>query len=345
MQTFTSLLILFLYLLVFLLFIHLYRSMKVSRLKKMYEEALRNLECGNYGRAIEIFNRMLMTGGDIKEVWLNKGVAFVKVGKYDEAILAFREALKIDEEYQEAWINLARALVESGRVDEAIDAYDRLMSLGDSEKWKMEKGVALYRAERYEEALETLSSLENPEAMIYSALCLSKLGRSEEAVEIYRKVLEKDPENSIALNNLATLLFRSEKYDEAVRILKEIHEKFPSTEIKRRLSEVLMITGNYGEARELFEELIKSAEEDSDVCYNAALCFFMSGEIDRAKELADRAIELNPYAGDAWLLRARIHEATGNERGAEYSVKRAIQLDEELRKIVEKDEKLRKYLN
>jgi len=319
--------------------------MKFSQLKKIYEEALKLVEIEEYSKAIELFNKIIMKEERIKEVWMNKGVAFAKMGKYDEAISSLREAIKIDENYKDAWMNIARALVESGRFEEALEAYDKLISLGDSKKWRLEKGITLYKAERYEEAVEVFSSLEDVDAMIYSALSLSKIGRFDEAIEFYRKALEKDPKNEIALNNVVTLFMRLERWDDATKLLKKLREMNPSTEVLRHLSSVLMLSKDYKSALEVFEDLLQKNKDDEDVYYNSALCHFFVGDLEKAKRLVDKAIELNPYAGDSWLLRARIHDEMKNEKGAEYSVKRAIQLDEKLRKIVEKDEKLSKYLD
>ncbi|MBC7114911.1 MAG: hypothetical protein PWR13_585 [Archaeoglobi archaeon] len=346
MDFITTLAVIFIfYFLALLVFLHFYRSFKASKIMRLYREALDLIKREDYGRAIELFNRVLMEDEEIKEAWMNKGVALAKLGKYDEAVISLREAIRRDENYEEAWMNLARVLVEAGRIEEAIEAYEKLKSLGDSEKWALEEGIALYRAGRFEDALKILSGIDEHEAKIYCALSLSKLGRDDEAIEIYRKLLEENPDDSIALNNFVALCIKKEKLREASEFLRSLERRHPSFELRRRLGEIFLLSGDLEESLRIFEEILKENPEDRDLLYNASLCYFLNGRHEDARKLIDRVIEQNPYEGDAWLLRGRIHDALGNEKGARFSVMKAIQLDDKLRKIVERDEKLSKYLS
>jgi|GEM_PF-2046183 len=341
----TLAIILILYFLALILFLHFYRSYKSSKILRLYREALQLIRREDYERAVELFNKLLMEDEEIKEAWMNKGVALAKLGKYDEAVISLKEAIKIDGNYEEAWMNLARVLTEAKRIDEAIEAYEKLRSMGEAYKWALEEGFVLYRAERFEEALKILSEIDDREARIYSALCLSKLGRDDEAIEIYKKLLEEEPDDSVALNNFIVLCRKRERLREASEFLRALTKRKASAELKKRLGEVLLLSGDLKESLKFFEEILQEMCEDRDLLYNAALCYFLNEKYQEAKKLIDRVIEQNPYEGDVWLLRARIHDALGNENGAKFSALKAVQLDEKLRKIIEEDEKLSKYLN
>lgn len=62
------------------------------------------------------------------------------------------------------------------------------------------------------------------------AFCLQNLGRFEEAEASYNRAIQADPKNSIALNNLAGLLFRQGDYEGALDYAEEaleINAKLP----------------------------------------------------------------------------------------------------------------------
>ena len=86
------------------------------------------------------------------------------------------------------------------RARRALDAGDpeRAAELFRQPEWK---GPAQYQARNYEGAIESLQDLRDTESVYNAGNALARLGRYEDAISAYDRVLEKDPDHADALYN------------------------------------------------------------------------------------------------------------------------------------------------
>lgn len=110
------------------------------------------------------------------EDWYNLSFAQQKLGKAAEARKSLQSALKADPEHAPSLYSLAFMDFEAGSADKALAGFQAAI--------KARKG-------------------DYPEAQYNAAVLLGDLGRYEEAAEIYRGLLKKDPANEDAKSNLA----------------------------------------------------------------------------------------------------------------------------------------------
>ena len=116
--------------------------------------------------------------------------------EHEAAISAYKRALLLNPNDADLMSDMADALAHSGRSDEAITLLEKAMRLNpfypDQYLWHL--GGAYYNLHRYEEAIETLQSMQNPtEGRRLLAASYAQLGRMEEARGHARKVLEAHP--------------------------------------------------------------------------------------------------------------------------------------------------------
>ena len=54
------------------------------------------LDCGNYGNALNFFEQAISLDQKDPDLWNLKGIALRSLGRYDEAISCFNKSLSID---------------------------------------------------------------------------------------------------------------------------------------------------------------------------------------------------------------------------------------------------------
>jgi TolB-like protein/class 3 adenylate cyclase/Flp pilus assembly protein TadD len=116
--------------------------------------------------------------------------------EHDAAISAYKRAVLLNPNDADLISDMADALAHSGESDEAIVLLEKAMRLNpfypDQYLWHL--GGAYYNLQRYDEAIRTLQSMQNPtEGRRLLAASYAQLGRLEEARGHAQKVLEAHP--------------------------------------------------------------------------------------------------------------------------------------------------------
>ena len=163
-------------------------------------------------------------GSDISDVstWpdeMVRGMYLTEVAHdYAGGIEAFEKLVEQDPQEPKYRSMLGNVYVRAERYEDALQAYDAELSLLDDpvEQAKVwfKKGETLRRADNYPEAIEAFqeSSRLDPEdvaPVVQAALLYLVTGRYDEEIAQYKQVLKLDPDNVIALNNLAYGLVES----------------------------------------------------------------------------------------------------------------------------------------
>ncbi|HUG37122.1 MAG TPA: tetratricopeptide repeat protein, partial [Candidatus Limnocylindrales bacterium] len=195
-----------------------------------------------------------------------RGEEYFKERKYNEAIIEYQNALQIDKEFVPALHALGRVYArtfwfldasrELGRahriapdsIDIAVDYGRSLVEVGDWEEadalaaailarepqnphgFYIRAGALLGRA-KAEEALTILDALQGsgalPEVEPARAEALFNLGRSEQAEQVLRNALAKDPGDARSLAGLGAIHLARKNYQEATRLYDEAKELRP----------------------------------------------------------------------------------------------------------------------
>ncbi len=164
------------------------------------------------------------------------------------------------------------------------------------------KGELLRGARRYEQAMEVFNTaLEivpgNSDLLYARALVAERLGRIDLLEADIRTILKTEPDNAHALNALGFTLadqttryeeaygylkraieimpddaaiidswgwvhYRLGEYEKAISLLRKALSRFDDAEIAAHLGEVLWVSGNQQEAREVWQRALKKSPED-----------------------------------------------------------------------------------
>lgn len=145
------------------------------------------------------------------------------------------------------------------------------------------------------------------------AVLLSKDGKLDESITLFREVLTKNPEDSNVNFNLALVLMKKEQFLEAVPYLKKSIQLFSNDDNLRELGVCYIKLKEFDQAREY---LIKATSQfgSSDSENVLGVYFFQISHFDEAKRHFDLATKLNPKNKDAWFNLSDAYAELGMDR-------------------------------
>ncbi|HLB31065.1 MAG TPA: tetratricopeptide repeat protein [Gammaproteobacteria bacterium] len=192
-------------------------------------------------KAIAYLQKAIEARPDYAAAYHNLGVCLRLTGQSGQAIEHYKTALRLGLKRPELYQNLGNALTDTGDFKPAIEAYREALALdpGSSELKQLLAAAEAKRqtdtnreaelcsllesylaTRRPQDAVVVLMALtrEVPDSLYYFsrlAALLEGLGRMDEAITHYRRLLERQPDNAVAWFNLALLCKRQRRYAEA----------------------------------------------------------------------------------------------------------------------------------
>ena len=222
--------------------------------------------------AVICFDKALDMDPGLASVWMHKGNALDFSGHHKEALACYDKALEIDPHYLSllASINRGGCFYNMGRYKEAIKCLDKVLNIINSEK--MPKLLELLELNEREGLLYQIPSYES-HAYGLKGMCLSKLGRHEEALRCFDKGLEIDPNNTNTWYQRGNALFELGKYEAAINAYQELLNICPSgwLDVWLRKGALHALLDNNKEAVECYDRVLK-------IDSNLAKVWFFKGQ-------------------------------------------------------------------
>ena len=136
--------------------------------------------------------------------------------------------------------------------------------------------------------------------IIKQAVAAHKEGRNKEAEQLYRSILENEPTNSIARNNLGVLLYNLGKFDQAEINIKKAIELRPNyAKAYNNLGNILQALNRLNEAEESFKKAIELEPDYAEAFNNLGVMLNDLGRLDEAEVSYNKAIDLKPDYAEA----------------------------------------------
>ena len=182
----------------------------------------------------------------------------------------------------------------------------------------LNKAINLHLSGKKKEAARIYKKIINLEqsniiALNNFASLLIEVGDFNRAKLLLKKALKIKPDYLDALNNLGILTKLSKKYLEAIKIFEKIIELNPSY-IKAfiNLGDCLQSQKKFEDALVVYDEAIKLDSESTEVIFNKGTCLNELNLQDKAKTCFDKIIKMNPKFVEARWCLALIQLQQGN---------------------------------
>lgn len=222
--------------------------------------------------------------------------------KEKEAEARIRRALERDPYVSSAWKTLGEMLQRQHRPEDAIEAYrEGLRRTPDSADLHGELGLLLAGLGRAAEAgphLEEglrLSRGFRPDLHLALGALAAEAGRYSEAEKHYKVVLEKEPSNPAAHNNMAIALYRLGRPAEAMaelRSLIKIHPKY--ADAINNLAGIAVDQGQWKEAEKWARRTLELDPSSFEAQNNLGVALDETGRSAEAERHFRKALELQP---------------------------------------------------
>ncbi|MCK5437192.1 MAG: tetratricopeptide repeat protein, partial [Desulfobulbaceae bacterium] len=256
---------------------------------------------------------------------------YVQKGEYGEAEKVLKSLVKSKTDAYLGYHYLSILYRELRYFDKALDAIKEALALNWSVSLALDAGELLEYLEHHEQAIEMYrrileDDVDNKRARLRLAAVLEFLERYDEAMKLYQYLLDDDQHDDIARRRLISILLKTDESDRAVEELKELREY--TKEVRKvdfTIGRIYLETGRHDEAVELFSRMVKDDPELETAHYLLALAQYENGNRGEAEKLLKKIKPSGEVYEDSVLLRARMMQDENDFSGAEGLLKENIE--------------------
>jgi tetratricopeptide (TPR) repeat protein len=183
-------------------------------------------------------------------------------------------------------------------IQQAADNYKEILktSANSADVW-MRLGVMQRELGQFDAALASFEQAgnadpRNAQAFLNRAMLFESLGKKKEAHDAYNKVLGIEPENALALNNLAYLNADSgQNLDQAMTFAQRAKQKAPDNpDVSDTLGYVYYQKNLNAEAIRIFRQNVLDHPQNSMFHFHLAMALLKQGDREGARQEATKAL-------------------------------------------------------
>lgn len=177
-----------------------------------------------------------------------------------------------------------------GELDQALELYQLARNKQDSPDLIMRKATVQRQAGKLDAALELLregaqSYPEQSRLHLNLAMAYQADDQREEAIEAYRRTINLDPNNAVALNNLAWM-YQEDGREEALQLAERAYRLQPrNASIADTYGWILLQRGQIEQSLEVLEAAHELAPDSRDIAEHLAEAYRAAGDDTRAEQL------------------------------------------------------------
>lgn len=245
---------------------------------------------GHPQQSIPELTRAISQSPNAAYLYLSRAMAYATVQQLSEAEADCVKALELSPTLSEAKLLLARLLAIQGQFARATPMLEDVMRAAPQNKETYPLlAVAHINTHHYGKAVAVMKRLlaEDPDALVayyyLGALYGTYLKQPGLAVQMYRKLLDRDPRNVSVYSALVQLYVDRNDPARAVAVLQEAFASgVDDVALKLRLSALYYQQKNYAKASEVLEAVLQRTPNSNKVRYYLGVIYEEAGDFDKA---------------------------------------------------------------
>jgi len=198
-----------------------------------YSKAQTFLGTGEFSQAEQLLRTMTERWPKRSIVHTELSGVLLATGRWQEAADAARQSLELSKTSSAAWSNLGAALGNLRKIAEAKEAYGKSLLVDPENSGAMISLASLYmkigELEKARQAAE-LAYFWRPEKQFVLRVlgeCYLRCREAGKAADVYRKLIDRDPSDSVAWFNLALCYQSTGAFAEQILVLEELLKRKP----------------------------------------------------------------------------------------------------------------------
>ena len=223
-------------------------------------------------------------------------------GHMPEAVAEMNKAIAAEPDKQDLKLFMANLEVRNKNYDHAIQLYQGLLAqdqknadllnrLGETYRLKGDMNMAI---DKFRAASQAAPS--DPMPLLRLAMTLQTVDRNDEAEPIYAQVLKLQPDQAVALNNLAFLKAdKGKDLEEALTMAQRAKQKAPnSKDVADTLGYIYVKKNLSEEAVHVFQDLVAKDPGNPTYRYHYGMALMEKGDKPSTKRELEQALKDHP---------------------------------------------------
>jgi len=252
---------------------------------------------------------------------LDLATYYESIKQFDKASLYFKRALELRPKDISTRMRYAQMLGQAGKLAEAVEQYTILLrerpNILGYNYWEVTN--LFFQAGKVDELVSLTKDMMRPTvgtnfslSFAYSVAdrCLQN-NRPREAVEIYERVLEINPNDSYACRQLATAYASAGERERAIQFIREklesddpmiAQDTYLRSHLAMKLIELYERSGDIASLAEEYEGKLTSNPDDRFLNYVVAMIKIRRGDLEGADALVEKLMGGTAPLSSNWLL-------------------------------------------
>lgn len=286
----------------------------------------------DFARALQLLRPAIENFPDSPQLWMFQGLAYAGEGDSKAALASYRHAVKLSPDYLPALEGAAQIEYEAGSSD-AIPLLQHILRLRPDEATSHamlavmaeKNGDCKTATEHYAASGPLLDS--QPEAMQGYGICLLKLNQTDSAIQVFRQLLTKQPDNARFRRGLAAVQLAADKPVDAIATLEPLLDAGPDVSTMRIAASAYEANKDTPAAVKLLREAIIKDPQQIPLYVDFAEIALDHQSFQAGVEMVDAGLKLRPDAAPLYMARGVLYVQLAQYEKAEADFERADQLD------------------
>jgi tetratricopeptide (TPR) repeat protein len=273
--------------------------------------ALLDLGENRFKDAQETFLKLYQTNPADLRGLMGLTEAYAAEKQFDKAIQLLRTELTKNPSRTQLHVAIGNIAFRSGNYDLAISEFQTYAQANPkSGDTLVRLGAAYIRKADYPDAVKAFQQARqlrpnDVEPALQLALVYETMGQKTLARPLYEEILKLQPDNAIALNNLAYIMAEGGgDLDQALSLAQRAKDRLPEDpNVSDTLGWIYIKKNLSDNAVKIFRTLVAAQPENSTYRYHLGMALYQKGDRPEAKKVLQSALEKKPSKEEAARIR------------------------------------------
>jgi tetratricopeptide (TPR) repeat protein len=301
---------------------------------KTREDAIRNFD-----RAASLDPRFALAYAGLCRAYLAEFEQRHEADAFEAAERNCHRALTLDDGSSAVLIALGSLYAASGQNDRALGYFERALVLtpydADALRGLGNVNARMGLVQQAEKAYRTAIRVEPTYWENYRRLggLYFMVGRYDRAAEEYQREADLNPNKAASLNNLGSAHYMGGEFKAAIADWTQSFELDADPGALSNLGSAQFFDGEFEEAAATYQRALAMKPKEHSFCANVGEAYYFAGDdrwrgfYERANELAEQQLNINPDDYTTLSAKAYYEAALGDAKDADAAIQRAIELN------------------